>query len=135
VGVLGTGAFSRNKVLLVYLLSQASRVAVTSRRTVVTSQSQHPCWPAAQRLTLANKDSWTPLHAAVANGAKPVVLLLDNGVDLNAKAGLKKETPFQIGIKHRYDEIAALLQKRMKRYRSRSPLPSAAPSSGLSAGR
>jgi ankyrin repeat protein len=125
VGILCMAAFSGNKELVVYLLSQGSKVDERDYdgATPLYHAANGGYKPIVElllargaKVNAAKKDGWTPLHAAVASGEKPVVmLLLAHGADINAKAGARKETPFQIAIKYRYDEIAALLQKRMKR--------------------
>jgi ankyrin repeat protein len=61
-------------------------------------------------------DGWTPLHAAAASGHGPVVdYLLLKGADPGAKAGLKGETPLDLAIKYRHDDVAAVLRRKLER--------------------
>lgn len=123
-GVLCMAAFSGNRELVLYLLSQGANV---NERDVDGSTPLYHAANAGSRpltelflargakVNQARRDGWTPLHAGVASGERPVVeLLLSKGANLNARAGARKETPFHIAVKYRYDDIAALLQKRMQ---------------------
>lgn len=122
-GVLCMAAFSGNRDLVLYLLSQGSKV---NERDADGSTPLYHAANAGNRpmvelflakgagVNQARRDGWTPLHAAVASGERPVVeLLLSKGANIHARAGARKETPFQIALKYQYDEIAALLQKKM----------------------
>lgn len=124
-GVLCMAAFSGNRDLVVYLLSQGGKVNSTDTdgSTPLYHAANGGHLPVVQlllargaKVNQARRDGWTPLHAAVASGERPIVeLLLAKGANVNAQAGLRKETPFQVAMKYRFDDIAALLQKRAKK--------------------
>lgn len=124
-GILCMAAYSGNKALVLYLISQGSKVNERDAdgSTPLYHAANGGSLPIVQLLVArgaginhARRDGWTPLHAAVASGSRPVVeYLLSKGANLNARAGAKGETPFQIAVKYRCDDIAALLQKRMKK--------------------
>ena len=121
-GILGMAVFSGNRDLVLYVISQGSKVNEQDRdgSTPLYHAANAGSKPLTQlllargaKVNTARRDGWTPLHAAVASGERSVVdLLLSRGANINAHTA-RKETPFQIAVKYRYDEIASLLQKRM----------------------
>jgi uncharacterized protein len=124
-GVLCMGAFSGNKPVVLYLLSQGSKVNERDAdgSTPLYQAANGGNLPIVQlllakgaKVNQARTDGWTPLHAAVAIGARDIVeLLLAKGASLSAKAGRKQETPHEIAVKYKHPELAELLQKRAKR--------------------